>query len=253
MCAIVGVEVDLPAKEGTKLAARAVHRPLIQPAEHRSEARLGAVIAVDVEVVEEQEERTPRLDREPLEAPCTHVIGRAERGGRATALGAGRDHDVVLEASAQAKARSQEDPARPIRRSEFPLTQRLCEGRKLGGQRELVADHAVLAGVEAGEERSVRGERPRATSPRPARSAAPGGEPIQERRSRARIAVASEVIRAQGVDGDQQQIPRVRVLAATSHQSRDRQQQTGCSARGVLEQAEHRVAVLAARGSDRAA
>ena len=121
MRAIVGVEVDLPAQEGAQLARRAVHRPVIRLAEQRSEARLGAVIAVDVEVVKEQEEGTPlagpRATRGP---PCAHAIGRAERGGRATALGPGRDGDVALEAAAQAEARPQEDPAHESRRGEIP-------------------------------------------------------------------------------------------------------------------------------------
>ena len=111
----------------------------------------------------------------------------------------------------------------------------------------------MLARIETGEERGVGRERPGRRRVGLLEENALGGEPVQERRSRARVAVASEVIGAQRVERDQQEIPGLRRL----RRSRPRRPRSPAAA-GSLgkpdpEQAEHGVAVLAARGSDRAA
>ena len=253
MRAIVGVEVDLLAQEGEQLARGSVHRPVIGLAELLGKARLRAIIAVDVEVVKEQEEGTPVPGREPLQAPRAHAIGRAEGGGRAAALRPGRDGDVALEAAAQAETRPHEDPAHESRRGETPLVQRRRERRQIVRQRELFGHHAVLARIETGEQRGVGGKRPGGGRVGLLEENALGGEPVQERRSRARVAVGSQVIGAQRVERDQQEIPELRSFAAAGRDGRDREQQPDGSASRILERAKHGVAVLAARGSGRAA
>ena len=171
------------------------------------------VRSVNVEVVEEEEERAggervEQLDGAPVHERGADEIGRADEA--AEPIGRGRKGGlVVVDAPAlgepvlpRQERHGRNDPGRTVteRRQSFG------EGLDVFVQRFLEAFHAVLVRIEAGEHRHVRGKGPVRRAPSPLENDTFAGEPIDIRARRARVAVGRQVVGAQRVDRDQNEV-----------------------------------------------
>ncbi len=198
MGGVSGVEGAAALADRDELGGGAIGRPLVGLHELGLEGRPGAIVAVDVVVVEEHEERTRARARQPLD----RLVGDRQRRLDL----AGRLFDVAEVA---------EPPVEPVGRGQVVGVHRrrrvIAARREHGGERRHrrgqvggVRLERVVARVEPGQERGVRGERPGRWRRRVLEQDALGGESVEQRGGRPAVPVAAEVVGTQGIDRDQE-------------------------------------------------
>ena len=197
-----------PVEHAAELRIGVGDLAVVRPAGEGGPVRLGRVVrGMRVVEVHPDEERPVRGRRGQPPEGGVHDVARGTLRPRA------RDGAVLevlaerVEALPEPEGGGHGVGAHEGRRAVTPPLQHRGQRLMLRVEREddVVAD-AVDGRVEAGEDRRVggAGQRDRALSVREAGAA--GGQPVQARRAGRGVAVRAHVVRAKGVDGDEEEV-----------------------------------------------
>ena len=190
--------VRLPdaADQGHQLTRGSAELPAAR--EHLLEPRPGHVVAVEVEVVEEEQRGALPLLPEPAQALLTHAAGGAFR------LLDLRHALVEVEAASEAVAATQEGHVHDGAGGEARTRQRLGQRLHARGDPHALLPGAVPVGIETRQQRGMGGQRPRGGRPCLLEDDRRGGEGVQVGRRRRLVPVCAQVVGAQRVDRDEQ-------------------------------------------------
>ena len=194
---------ERPATEARllELLGRAVHGAVVGAHQQVPVELRRRVVAVDVVVVEEQEERFLARLVEPAQGPLVHL--RCRR----FAIPVGDEVEGIEPAREAAPRTEQEgvdDGGRRVAVSVQPRRDRVGAFGKLLH----ASGHAVRLGSQPGQERDVRRDRPRARSRGVLEHHAAGGEGVEGGRGGARVPIRSQPVLPERVDRDQDEVAR---------------------------------------------
>ena len=109
-------------------------------------------------------------------------------------------------------------------RVEALLLELARQSRDRRTQLDAIPDYPMTSRILGGEHAGVRRPRMRRTGDGSVESDTPGSHGIQKRRNRSRIAVASEVIGAQSIDGDEYEVVESRLVSSPTAEAEEEYQ-----------------------------
>ena len=176
--------------------------------EPRREVRRRLVGRVGVEVVDPEEPRGRRPRFQPRPGRGRRLVrGTLHVGRAAPVLAVGQVIVVHVEPAREAEAPVQREPGDEGRRPVPRVVEGLGQGGDGLGQHEVaVVAHAVAKRGEPGEDRGVRRCRERHVGDRGREARAAGGQRVEDGGRGAGVTVAADVVGAEGVDGDEQDV-----------------------------------------------
>jgi len=217
---VVRPEAHLAPAYAAKLGRAAVDEPLVGTHEKIVIAGQRPIAAVDVVVVNQQEEAPLSPVLEPVERTVHHARRR---------LGVvrGLQEGEVVESAVKAVSSVEELGVHDRGGLEAGIAQPLGESLHLFGERFHVSLRAVVPRVESGEQRSVGGQRPGCHGRGILEEHARGSERIESGRAGSIVPVGAQHVGAKGVDRDHHKMLRNRrtiTFSAGSHAPQQRRE-----------------------------